>query len=385
MDRTRSVVTVATAAFVVLLSIPMGAAQAEDDFLRRPDFSFDPPAGDPPTRSPKRFSSILFRDVAPNTEICKTDSLFGFPPDREDVMLLSDTTGSMGSAIKTVQNQLSQLVAARRKAARHTRFGVASYRDESEYSFQLNQALTKEEAAVQRAIDRLEPRGGGDAAEANLPALHAVATDKRVGWSDGSRRLVVWFGDVPGHEPSCAVRGVRHTRQSVLAALRAARISVIALSVRGGLDLGLDGRKRGGANSYGTCVPASAGGPIPKNQALFLTKGTSGISKTVVEGAKEEVSKALAAIDDLAVRITPSTTDCGGIFKVRFVPAAPLLKVGEDTFFKTCVTVDEEACKDPATRSFFSCNIRTMGTVVDSSGKEVLGSRRVSIQRLKCP
>jgi len=385
MDRTRSVVAVATAAVVLLLSISSGSAESAGDFLRGPDFSFAPPAGDRPKRSAKRFKAIMFRDVPPGTETCSTDTLFGYPPDREDVMLMSDTTGSMGEALETVQTQLSDLISARRKVAGDTRFGVASYRDEKEYSFQLNQPLTDEDAAVQRAIDRLSHGGGGDAPEANLPALHAVATDKRVGWSPGSRRLVIWFGDVPGHEPSCAVRGVRHTRQSVLAALRAARISVIAIGVNNGLNKGMDIRKGRGTNSFGTCVPASANKPISPNQALFLVKGTSGLSMTVKKGAKEEVSKALKAIDDLTVRLTPVTVDCRGIFSVRYVPAAPLLKVGDETTFQTCVTVNAQACKDPKTRRFFKCDLQAMGVGVDSDGDQVLGSRLVSSRYLRCP
>eukprot|EP00168_Porphyra_purpurea_P020587 TRINITY_DN8725_c0_g1_i1.p1 TRINITY_DN8725_c0_g1~~TRINITY_DN8725_c0_g1_i1.p1 ORF type:complete len:484 (+),score=90.31 TRINITY_DN8725_c0_g1_i1:508-1959(+) len=391
--RTRAVLAMATAAIVSLLSISSGAAQPADDFLRTPDFSFGPPAGSRP-RSPKRLSSVFFRNVPPGTETCKTDTLFGEPPTREDVMLLSDVTSSMGKSLETVKKELSKLVAARRKVAVHTRFGVASYRDESESSFTLNQPLTPEEAVVQRAIDGLVDIGGGDAPEANLPALHAVATDKRVGWSNGSRRLVIWFGDVPGHEPSCPAPGVRHTRQSVLAALQAARISVIALGVNDGLNNGYDAKKlfgpnahkRGKFNAYGTCVLSSGDAPIAPGQALFLTKGTSGISKTVRRGVGLEVEAALAAIDNLVVRLTARPVGCKGIFTVRMEPAVPLLKVGEDTTFKTCVTVDKKACADEVARfGFFRCDIRTMGAAVDEDGNQVLGTRRAAIQGVACP
>jgi len=94
----------------------------------------------------------------------------------------------------------------------------------------------------------------------------------------------------------CPAPGVRHTRSSVLAALRAARISVIGVSLAGGLD-----RPFGPAtgNSWGSCTPPSGGDAIAAGQGTSLTDGTLGIMAKLVPGTAAEVAALLGLIDAL--------------------------------------------------------------------------------------
>jgi hypothetical protein len=89
------------------------------------------------------------------------------------------------------------------------RVGIGSYRDFLNQPFvpqpfipQL--APTGDVAALVAAVNNWVPAGGGDGSEAQLYALHRIATDPAVGFRPDAKRIVVWFGDSPGHEPVCA-------------------------------------------------------------------------------------------------------------------------------------------------------------------------------------
>src|SRR5207249_1219633 len=57
--------------------------------------------------------------------------------------------------------------------------------------------------AVAGAINAWQADGGGDTPEAQLFALDQVAQCPGTGWRPGAKRIIVWFGDAPGHEPVC--------------------------------------------------------------------------------------------------------------------------------------------------------------------------------------
>ncbi|MBL4667607.1 MAG: hypothetical protein JKY04_09525 [Sneathiella sp.] len=102
-------------------------------------------------------------------------------------------------------------------------FGVGEYRDFGDaYVTKLNTPLGPSEAAASAGITTWAASGGGDFFEANLLALSEVATDTP--WRAGSTRIIVWFGDAPGHDPSGA-----STLASTIAALGAESIIVHAI------------------------------------------------------------------------------------------------------------------------------------------------------------
>src|SRR5690606_5797519 len=66
--------------------------------------------------------------------------------------------------------------------------------------YSLDQQLTSNTGLVQTAIDAWTASGGGDGPEANLYGLSKAASDTN--WRAGSARIMVWFGDYYGHDPS---------------------------------------------------------------------------------------------------------------------------------------------------------------------------------------
>ena len=81
-------------------------------------------------------------------------------------------------------------------------YGVGEYKDvgDDPFVYRLNQDITTDTAAVQTGIDAWVASGGGDWEEGQLYALYQVANT--VSWRAGSTRILIWFGDAPGHDPA---------------------------------------------------------------------------------------------------------------------------------------------------------------------------------------
>ncbi len=160
----------------------------------------------------------------------------GIPP-KADVYLLADTTGSM-------QPQL---------------------------------APTTDITAVTTAVNTWSAADGSDIPEGQLFALQQVA-DPAIGWRPGSKRILVWFGDAPGHDPVCAaISGAAAdvTEATATAALVGAQITVVAISTDTGTPGALDGDPTAGSTDYGVCTVGGSPG-----QATRIAAATPGGSHT---------------------------------------------------------------------------------------------------------
>ena len=225
-------------------------------------------------------------------------------PDRVDVLLLADTTSSMGDTLTAVQKDARGMLGTVRGLARDPRFGAADYRDvvDGTTVFRLGAPIPAADdggATAVASIDAWTADGGGDTPEAQLLALHRLATGKS-GFRAGATRIVVWFGDAPAVDPLCATEtGLDQdlTEAGVTAELRAARITVVAVSINGGLDDDPGAPRQ-------TCAP---GGSI--GQAGRITAATGGF---VVDAASAaEVPLRLAqAIGGRLVDVRPELVAC---------------------------------------------------------------------------
>jgi len=177
--------------------------------------------------SPDTFSATLA--VGESVTVHKTVTVEDMPPTSApvDVLFLADTTGSMGSAIANVKAGAAAIMTDV-SGLGDVQFAVADYKDFGDpYVVNTGSALTSNTTTVQTAINGWVASGGGDGPEGQLYALTQLAADPgSVNWRAGSTRIVVWFGDYEGHDPSGGA-----TLASTAAALQAANISVEALSV----------------------------------------------------------------------------------------------------------------------------------------------------------
>lgn len=253
--------------------------------------------------------------VAPgdSTDVAKLVHTPEVPP-RPDIVFLADTTGSMGPALANVKANLNDIIADVRASQPEAQFGVAEYRDQfncaaDPFSYRLDQAVTANDAAVVAAVNALATGNGCDIPEAQLFALHQVATDPAVGFRTDSTRIVVWFGDAPGHDPSGGI-----TEAAAIAALQAAGIRVVAVDV--------DTPVAGNLDSTG--------------QATRITNATGG----VLLGGGSDVSAAiLAGIGAIQVEVTPSLGACDPALAVSFDPASQTVTSGGDAAFDETIAV----------------------------------------------
>jgi hypothetical protein len=249
-----------------------------------------------------------------------------------DVYFLADTTFSMSSVIQALQNGSEQIVddVMAEWPNVDLAFGVGSYRDFGAYAaFDHQLAPTADAGAVRQAIDGWSAEGGDDVAEAQFYALDRLAADRdpaggTIGWRAGAKRVVVWFGDAPGHDPICAaISGLSYDIDEgrVISALRDADITVVAVSAGQsaltsnqadvalnvtGDWLYLDHDPRPYSEQYqGICPIDGAGG-----QATRITAATGGThlpgisADTIVSTIRGIVTGQIATISQLSLQAT---------------------------------------------------------------------------------
>ena len=194
---------------------------------------------------------------------------------KPDIYFLADTTGSMGGAIANVRANAATILSQVAAQANDPQFGAGNYKDfpYDPYAFR-NNAVIDGQAPALAAINNWSAGGGADGPEAQLYALDQIA-EGIPGWRTGSTKIVVWFGDWPGHDPVCsAISGLPYdiTEASVTSKLVAAGIRVIAISVTSGAGLDLDPRPYS-SDYYAYCgTPGGTAG-----QATRIAAATGGV------------------------------------------------------------------------------------------------------------
>jgi hypothetical protein len=240
---------------------------------------------------------------------------------KADVYFLADTTFSMDDILKEVRNGAAAILAALAAPGIDFAFGVGNYKDfpreGSAYAFQHQLAPTTNAADVQAAVNTWSAGGGLDVPEGQLFALDALAEAPggTIGWRPDSKRIIVWFGDAPGHDPVCAaVSGLPYdiTEATVTKKLAGQQISVIAIDTGDGVDgsPGLDTDPAANSTDYGPCGPpgGSAG------QASRIAAATGGAFATGVDP-----TTVVKTIIDLVKAVI------GAIKNVRLVATGPIV------------------------------------------------------------
>ncbi|MEQ0557906.1 Calx-beta domain-containing protein [Amycolatopsis sp. NEAU-NG30] len=244
-----------------------------------------------------------------STAVTKHVTTSAVPPN-PDLVLLADTTGSMGGAIANVRANAGAITGDVLAAQPTAQFGVAEYKDFTDaVPFKVNQDITGNTSAVQAGINQWVASGGGDIPEADLNALYQLATGAVAFRPDGTR-IIAWFGDAPSHDPSGG-----HTLAQTIDALKAANIRVVAVNV-GALD--------------------SAG------QASAITSATGGVLLNNVPSS--QVSQAiLDGIKSIEVTVAPKVTSCDPQLTVTNAPASVKVTSGDVATFTETVAAAADA------------------------------------------
>ncbi len=233
---------------------------------------------------------------------------------KADIYFLADTTGSMGAVLAAVQAGANSVLGALSGLGMDLMFGVGNYRDfppmaPSPFTHQLNP--TSAAPAVTAAIGAWVASGGGDTPEGQFLALEqlAQAPGGSIGWRAGARRIIVWIGDAPGHDPICsAISGLPAaiTEASATAALSGQGIAVLAISTA---TPGLDDDPAPLSSDYTSACGAPGGAAGQATRIAAATGGTfvSGINPdTIVKTIIDMVTGAVSAIKNL--KLVPSAS-----------------------------------------------------------------------------
>lgn len=303
---------------------------------------------------------------------------------KADVYLLADTTFSMFPVIEAVKAGADAILADPALAAFDVAWGVGNYRDfpnpvPNSYAFQHQLSPATDTTTAATAIGTWSAGQGGDIPEGQLYALHELATNGAIGWRPDSKRIVVWFGDAPGHDPICTDLtglGAAITEASATADLTGAEITVVAVSTTTGTTDALDGDPNAGVTDYGTCAPAGTAG-----QATRITAATGGEHRTgvdptsIVTTLSELIAAAVTATGNVHLVPTGDTAQ----FVESITPAGgygPL--AGDETHVLTfeVVWVGTKACAERD--QVFT------GTIDVVADGVVVASKRVRVVVPKC-
>jgi hypothetical protein len=269
-----------------------------------------------------------------STKVLKTVHTPAIVP-TPDIYFLADTTGSMGGVLANVKANAASILSQVDGVASDPRYGAGDYKDfpvtaSSPYAYKNGASIPAADddgAAALAAINAWSAGFGSDGPEANLFALHKLIA--AAAFRADSTRIVVWFGDAPGHDPVCnAISGeAAVTEASVTAELLAAKVKVIAVSTTTGYTNGLDDDPVATSFDYGVCG-APGGSPGQATRIATATGGT--VFKDV---APEEVSnKIKEALANLPVEVTPKAT-CDTGLEVSFDPTTQTVTSGTDAAF----------------------------------------------------
>jgi uncharacterized repeat protein (TIGR01451 family) len=243
-------------------------------------------------------------------------------PPKVDILFLADTTGSMTGAIDNVKTNSASILDSVRGAQPDSQFGAAQYRDfdcSDPFAYQLTQAITANLTDAENGIDAWSIGNGCDTPEAQLDALFTIATDPATAFRPGSTRIVVWFGDATGHDPSAGHTIIPNPPGGdVIPALKAAGITVIAIPVNAGGD-GLDN------TGQATAIANATGGQV------LPTTNPNDVANAI-----------LAGLQNLPVTVTPVET-CDSGLTASFDAASKSGTSGGTFTFQETLTVAANA------------------------------------------
>lgn len=191
-----------------------------------------------------------------------------------DLAFVIDSTGSMGSSIRSVASAAQLMAQKLKNRGADFRVGLVDFKDTDQgdpYGARVDAPMSNDITGFSAALDGLQASGGGDGPEAVFDGIMTAING--LTWRHVPRKAIIVMGDAPAKDPE-PITG--YTHQSVLAAARALDPAII--------------------NSV-----AVGSGPLSDFQTL--ADGSGGNVFTASD-ASEVSDQILAAVDQAAVPLT---------------------------------------------------------------------------------
>ncbi|HEV7409489.1 MAG TPA: hypothetical protein VGO01_13470 [Bradyrhizobium sp.] len=297
-----------------------------------------------------------------------------------DVYFLADTTGSMGNIITAVKAAATGIMNTLHAAYPTMAFAVGNYKDFGSgdpYCFQHQQSPSVPTAPVQTAINAWSASGGNDGPEGQFFALDQIATNlATIQWRPGAQRIVVWFGDAPGHDPICAPQFVplpAITEALLTSHLSGAQIKVLAISTNTGYALGLNDDATPTAFDY-PCPNTGLAGQGGRIASATGGSYASGVNAATIANT---ILAMITAATNLFNNIHLAASGGTAPFVTSITPAAgygPVDNKGHDYVFK--VTFTGPPCKD--TDQVYT------GTIDVVADGKVVAQKKVTLTVIAC-
>lgn len=288
-----------------------------------------------------------------------------------DVYLLADTTGSMGSVLTGVKSGATTIVndLYGNSLGIDVEIGVGRYRDFQSpqqdsfvFDHQLAPASSTNKTSVTSAINAWSAGGGYDIAEGQFFALDQLAKDSdpaggSIGWRSDAKKLIVWFGDAPGHDSICkAISSLSYdiTESSVTSALQAEEIVVVAIGTTSGVTNDLNANPVIYSSNYNSECGTPGGSAGQASRIASATGGsyTSGVSGSTI------ASNIITLVEDEAGKINSLT----------------LVASGDAADYITDITPDEVVDIDTSEESDHDFTVDWEGDCFDTGEETLYGT-----------
>jgi len=115
-----------------------------------------------------------------------------------DVVIVFDSTGSMGGEIREVKDQISDIGNALTKLVPKARISICTYRDHCDAYLVKGLPLTGDIQEISHYLDDIRASGGGDRPEAVEEGLRWTIQNNE--FRPRAKKVILLFGDAPPHD-----------------------------------------------------------------------------------------------------------------------------------------------------------------------------------------
>ena len=127
-----------------------------------------------------------------------------------DIVIVFDSTGSMGVEINAVKQRIQVIGTALLKKLPKARISLVTYRDTTDSYLVRGTPLTNSLSQLKSFLNTVQANGGGDHPEAVDAGMHWALTNNQ--FRDKSQKAILIFGDAPPH-PSKLARCLNMARE----------------------------------------------------------------------------------------------------------------------------------------------------------------------------